>query len=345
MRLYLIDPKLNWYKANLHCHTCNSDGHFTPEEIKKLYIEHGYQVVAYSEHDVIFDVRHLTDDNFIAITSTELSIDNYVYPANYGYVNKDNFIRRDYEHIHLNIYAKDPNNLTIPATNIENLKEHYFKMYGSRNIPCDGYKKEFTKESIQEVIDRANRAGFLVQFNHPNWSLNTRDDYINLKGLWALEVLNYATDIETGTEYCINIYDEMLREGHKICCVMGDDNHNNGGSLEGSFGGFNYIGAKELKYDQILSAMENGNIYCSTGPRFKSIYFDTKLKKIIVRCTSSENISFVGYNRTFRHHYGKNLTKAEFPINGDEIYFRISLKDKHGKVAHTRAYFLKEIGL
>lgn len=324
MKIYLIDSKLNWYKANLHCHTCNSDGHFTPEEIKKIYTEHGYQVVAYSDHDVIYDVRDLTGDNFVAITSTELSIDNYVTPANYGYVDDSNFIRRDYKHIHLNIYARDPNNL---------------------NNPCDGYKKEFTKESIQEVIDRANKLGFLVQFNHPNWSLNTREDYINLKGLWALEVLNYGTDIETGAEYCINIYDEMLREGHKICCVMGDDNHNGGGSLEGSFGGFNYIGAKELKYDQILTSMENGNIYCSTGPIFKSIYVDTKLKKVFVRCSSVENITLVGYNRTFRHHYGKSLTKAIFDIKGDEIYFRISVKDKHGKVAHTRAYFLKDLGL
>ena len=29
------------YKANLHCHTTVSDGHYSPEDVKEYYKEHG----------------------------------------------------------------------------------------------------------------------------------------------------------------------------------------------------------------------------------------------------------------------------------------------------------------
>ena len=32
-----IFPEGNWYKANLHCHSTESDGQLTPAEIKELY--------------------------------------------------------------------------------------------------------------------------------------------------------------------------------------------------------------------------------------------------------------------------------------------------------------------
>ncbi|MBR2363748.1 MAG: hypothetical protein IKA79_00975 [Lentisphaeria bacterium] len=40
----------NVYKANLHTHTKNSDGGYTPEEIIRLYGEHSYDVIAFTDH-------------------------------------------------------------------------------------------------------------------------------------------------------------------------------------------------------------------------------------------------------------------------------------------------------
>ena len=39
MRKYLITQGGNFYKANLHCHTDLSDGGFSPEDVKKMYME------------------------------------------------------------------------------------------------------------------------------------------------------------------------------------------------------------------------------------------------------------------------------------------------------------------
>lgn len=38
-RRYLLPEGAAYYKANLHCHTCISDGKLTPEEIKELYMQ------------------------------------------------------------------------------------------------------------------------------------------------------------------------------------------------------------------------------------------------------------------------------------------------------------------
>ncbi len=330
MKIYLIDPNKKWCKANLHCHTNFSDGYFSPGEIKKHYMEQGYSIIAYSDHEVIYDHSDLTDESFVALTSTEYSINCACGKT-----------------IHLCLFSKDPHNTFQVAAGEKNfnhsdLERH--KKFGKGELQFDGYNRKFTQESIQETIDRANRAGWLVQFNHPNWSLNTREDYINLKGLWSLEVLNYLTEIETGAEYCINIYDDMLRHGQKLLCTMGDDNHNFNGSFEGSFGGFNYIGVDELNYENVYNAMKDGTIYCSSGPIIKSIYIDTDEWKIYVECSEAEDIIFTGYGRAFRHYYGNNLTKADFKIFGGEKYFRITIKDKFGKVAHTHAYFLEDYG-
>lgn len=39
-----------WYKGNLHMHTKESDGAYTPEEAFELYLEHGYDFVARTDH-------------------------------------------------------------------------------------------------------------------------------------------------------------------------------------------------------------------------------------------------------------------------------------------------------
>ena len=76
MRKYLLPNTGNHYKANLHVHTTVSDGQMTPEEIKKIYMEKGYSIVAFTDHEVMVPHPDLTDDNFLAITSTEICVNN-----------------------------------------------------------------------------------------------------------------------------------------------------------------------------------------------------------------------------------------------------------------------------
>ena len=331
------------HKANLHCHTVLSDGKLTPEQVKEAYKNHGYSIVAYTDHDVLLDHSDLNDEGFLALTSSEYAVNQAQpgFPEIFD-TGISPWVRK--KCMHLNIFAKDPHNTFMPATDINQnwiLRDRY------PDTKCDGFIREYTTENINEMIRRCNEAGFLVQLNHPYWSLNEREDYINLKGLWGLEILNYATELETGSEYCPYIYDDMLRNGmYNLVCTMGDDNHNHAGFRE-SFGGSTMIGAKELEYSQVIEAMEKGHIYCTSGrdnpPQFKALYVEDNMIKI--DCTPVTNININGYGRADRHitaAEGETITHAEFPLRESDVYFRVSLRDEYGNNAHTHTYFVKD---
>ena len=74
MKKYLLGGKGNFYKANLHIHTTISDGCFSPEEVKRMYMEKGYSILAYTDHEVIVPHNELSDRNFLAITAYEASV-------------------------------------------------------------------------------------------------------------------------------------------------------------------------------------------------------------------------------------------------------------------------------
>lgn len=347
MKKYLLPNDVSWYRANMHCHTTVSDGHYSPEEIKKAYKEMGYSIVAYTDHEIIRTHNDLTDEEFLAITSSEFSINDCkpcfeIPEGEYmdGWKSK--------KVIHLGIYAKDKNNIFHPATSEETF--NYWKSQGKdmTGAECDGYQRVYTIESINETIKRLNDNGFLVSMNHPNWSLNDMNDYLNIEGLWSLEILNYATERISGAEYCPYIYDHMVRSGKNknLFCNMGDDNHNRGGSFDHSFGGSTIIGAKELEYSQVMNALEKGEFYCASGknpPRIYSLYVEDNIVKI--DCSPATDIFLTGMGRNFRfaNTDGKEITHAEFRLDKQDIMFRITVRDKYNNNAHTHYYKVSDL--
>lgn len=347
MKKYLLPENVNWYRANLHCHSTISDGQLSPAEIKDAYKAKGYSIVAYTDHEILLDHSDLNDEGFLALTSSEYSIgeaQTTYFPDPLGAENNGWQRRRT---IHMNIFSKDPHNEFQPAANDGTIAYVQNGKYTGQG-KCDGYVREYTIESINETIRRCNEAGFLVQYNHPVWSLNDEALYLNLKGLWSLEILNYATERITGREYCPYIYDEMVASGmYDLKCSMGDDNHNRGRSLAHSFGGSTMIGAKELEYSQIIEAMEKGHIYCTSGqdnpPLINALYVEDNVIK--VDCSPAQSVFLNGFARTYRvveSENGEDITHAEFKLDPNDVYFRITVRDKYGNNAHTHTYFVKD---
>jgi len=71
---------LNWkqhrrYKGNLHLHTTNSDGRLSPAEAAAWYRRHGYDFVAFTDHNKLTTGNGLAD-GLLAITGSELAVDN-----------------------------------------------------------------------------------------------------------------------------------------------------------------------------------------------------------------------------------------------------------------------------
>lgn len=339
MKKYLLPNDVNWYRANMHCHTTLSDGYFTPEQIKDEYKKMGYSIVAYTDHEILLDHSDLNDDEFLALTSTEYSIND---DKSCFEIPKGSYMDawRSQKVIHLGVYSKDPHSTFQPASNLDSLswmKDRYKDVFNG-----DGYQRQYTIKSINETIKRLNESGFLVSLNHPNWSLNDMNDYLSIDGLWSLEILNYATERISGAEYCPYIYDHMVRNGnYNLFCNMGDDNHNRGGSYDHSFGGSTIFGASELKYEQIIESMEKGNFYCASGknpPKINALYVEDNVVKI--DCSPATDIFLTGMGRNFRYAStnGEEVTHAEFKLDKQDIMFRVTVRDKFGNNAHTHFY-------
>jgi len=68
--------KGNWYKGNLHLHTTNSDGTYTPKKICNLYKEAEYDFVSITDHNKVTEVKELPP-SFLLISGAELNKDNF----------------------------------------------------------------------------------------------------------------------------------------------------------------------------------------------------------------------------------------------------------------------------
>ena len=323
MKEILLDSNLPFYKANLHCHTTLSDGKKSREEIKESYKEHGYSIVAFSDHEHLIDNSNLNDEDFLAITSAELAIKENR--------KKSTLTNLRMKVCHLNLFSPDPHNIMTPCYSAAH--DHFINDL-NRNLikqPKD-MKRVYSTRGINKIIREANRQGFLVSFNHPSWSLQTERDYIGLDGLWAVEI--YNTDvIAVGGMADEHVFDEMLRAGKKIFCTAADDNHNKN---DDSFGGFVMINAEKLDYDVIFNALRYGYFYSSTAPVINSLVYEDG--RVSFECSDVVRVSLITEGRRTDVMTGEKINSGEFQTREDDGYFRLVFTDDKGRLAWTQAY-------
>lgn len=332
MKKVLLDSRKNFYKANLHCHSTKSDGTMTVEEIKDVYKNNGYSIIAYTDHEHLLNNSFLNDDDFLAITSCEVAVKEHP--------EQSTLVKTDMKVAHLNFIAKDPENTDTPCYN--STYDYFVKDWFKDEIvhTCGEYDRVLSKEGISEMIRIANEKGFLVTYNHPNWSLQNATDYIGYEGLWAVEVYNNECWCSGRMEYDIHSYENFLRNGQRIACVAADDNH----GIYSVCGGWVMINADNLKYDTIIDAMEKHNMYASFGPEIKELYVEGDTAYLTFSKGEFALMSTIGRRvskKMAENPNGEN--KAEFKILPNDGYIRFDVVDEKNRRAHTNAYFLDEI--
>ena len=139
-------------KGNLHSHTTNSDGHWTPEQAVQEFRAHGYQFLCLSEHDLYTDYSSQFDrDDFIILPGLEASA---VLIADDG-----TGARLRTHHMH-GILGTDE---MIAAAS-----EHFAHMERLEPIVCRGSWDG--RAVAQELADTLAAHGCAVTYNHPIWS-------------------------------------------------------------------------------------------------------------------------------------------------------------------------------
>lgn len=309
MKKELLGPYTNQYKANLHSHSTHSDGQYTPSEAKQLYKEHGYHILALSDHNVFVNHNDLTDENFLMINAVEIDISNGDPWPNY-------------KTYHLNFFATKAN------------IQQFISLEKKYDVNC-----------VNEWITQAKENGFIAQYNHPRWSYQHLFDYVNLKNLWGFEVYNYGCEVENLNGWGEYEYESFcknhLTEEH-LNVTATDDNHNyhkgNDNPRSDSFGGFNYVLAKSLNYEDVMDALINGYTYASTGLQIYKLTQEDNV--VFIETSPCSKIALLCDNRLtdLKFANDNSLTKATLHIPESAKFFRIVIQDTNHKKALTKSY-------
>lgn len=332
MRKYLLPQNTKFFKANLHCHTNISDGKETPEEIKQLYSQKGYSVVAFTDHEILIPHPELNDENFLALNSYEYEIISPRKP--------DNPAHKLRKTCHMCLIALEPDNTTHVCWH-GGLWGNALNYLDQAKIREDEplFIRHYNGECISHVMREARKAGFFVTYNHPVWSMEDMADIANYHGMNALEIFNTGCAVGGWDEYNNTVYDAMLRRGEKIFCIAADDNHD----VSNMFGGWTMIAADKLEYRNITKALEDGNFYASTGPEIHALWFEDG--KLHIECSPAARIVATHGSRIIRQYKAKDapLTEAVIPVGTDDIYIRVTVYDQKGEHADTNAYFIEDL--
>ncbi len=324
MRKYLLPESGNDYKANLHCHSTISDGKLSVEEIKKIYMEEGYSIVAYTDHHYLAGHNDLAEPGFLPLNGYEISVND-----------KNDTIKRT---CHFCLIARKPDNLNQVCI--------YPSKYLPESIePNFDVEHAYNGRTISEMMQAGRDAGFFVTYNHPCWSQERYPEYMSYDGMHAMEIVNYGCIATGWNDVNDHVYDDMIRGGKKIFCIATDDNHNKHPRDTrdwDSFGGFTVIRAEALEYEKVTDALFEGNFYASQGPIIHDLYIEDG--EVHITCEPADRIFLSTNHRRAAIRFaegGAELTEAVFPIKEADTYIRLTVVDASGNMAFTNAYFLK----
>lgn len=332
----LLSSEKNQYKANLHCHSTRSDGHLTPEELKSLYKANGYDVLAITDHCNPKNHSALNDEDFLLLTGYEA----YIRPDPNGQYNVFQ------PEIHLNLFAREPQNETLICYNPHYTKYVPKEKHAELCRAGSEAPRQYTVEYINEFIKTAVENGYLVAYNHPVWSMESEERILSYENIFSLEMYNTSSFMLNNLESGELIYDLMMRRGMRLGCHAGDDNHN-GALGNDSCGWYTVILADSLDYDSIIRAMDEKNCYASNGPRIHkiSIVDGEEGKHVHVECSPASK-AFLHFGSKMpkfkRLPAEESATSFDFPLHADAQYIRIAIYDGQGAVANSRGFFRDE---
>jgi hypothetical protein len=135
--MFLTNPfgtEGKWYKGNLHTHTTNSDGAWSPEKVASEYRSNGYDFLFITDHWKVTDVSGLSTDGFLALNGEELDIG----PSELGY---------HYHIVALNLKEPIASNSASNAQELINL----IKSKGAEAVIAHPYWSGLTANDIQPL--------------------------------------------------------------------------------------------------------------------------------------------------------------------------------------------------
>ena len=295
------------YRGNLHGHSTHSDGSLSAQAVVKTYADLGYDFTCLSDH--------LWIDNSYAATS--------VYDGRA--LDSKDFI-------------------TLPSAELHCYGKKYAQD-GVWHIVANGLPTDFAcsdaKESVSDLIARAQAAGAYVSLAHPEWYTMTNDEALLVSAADAVEIYNHSCVLSSARGSGIAIADFLLNEGHKISFTATDDSHFR---LPDFAGGWVIVAAPALSQNAIIAAFKEGHHYSSTGADFTDISIEDGI--LTVHTTPVQSIVLSGEGHLASVCHGSNITVARFNLSEfASEWFRITARGSSNQMAWSNPYFKSNLGL
>ena len=301
---------LSWYKGNTHTHTLNSDGDSSPDDVARWYREHGYQFLILSDHNFLTDPTALNalfgaDEQYLLIPGEEITDAVGGKP------------------LHINGLAV----------------ERLVKPQGGATMV----------EALQRDVDAIRAANGLPHLNHPNfgWAV-TAADIQRVRNDRLFEVFNGHPMVNNlgggGMPGLEEIWDVILSSGKLLYAVATDDAHHfkrpGDPSAAGPGRGWVVVRAARLSARDVISALERGDFYASTGVELADVQRSAQRVAIRIKpdAWSRYTTRFIGKDGRVLAESAAN--PAVYDIKGDEGYVRAVVLESNGKKAWVQPVML-----
>ncbi|MEM7239226.1 MAG: CehA/McbA family metallohydrolase [Pseudomonadota bacterium] len=295
-----------FWRGNLHTHSSRSDGSLASGEVCARYAEAGYDFLCLSDHFVgRYDYP---------ITDTTGSRTNRFTTILGAEVHSGAMANGEIWHLLA---------VGLPTGFAPSNSPHF------RALP--------DQESGAELARRCREAGAFVAIAHPQWYGQTLADAMSIDSAHAVEIYNHSCMVECSRGDGWAICDLMLSAGRRLTAIATDDAHFTGPD---HFGGWVMVKAEENEPDALLTALKTGAFYASTGVELRDVSVEGD--RVRVACSPAAHIVAVGQNAASAQVHGRNVTRAELPLDAFRRHgwLRITVMDGFGRSAWSNPIWL-----
>ncbi|WP_339707941.1 histidinol-phosphatase [uncultured Kriegella sp.] len=306
-----------WYKGNLHTHSYWSDGDEFPEVILDWYKTRGYEFMALSDHNTVAREEKWKTISEDSIYQTAFR----KYLNTYG----DDWVAHKIDSgktlVKLKTFAEyrdlveEPGKfLVIPSEEITDGFEGKHIHMNATNIqekiePQGGSSvAEVMQNNINQVLDQRERTGvpIMPHINHPNFFYSiSLDDMISLKGERFFEVYNghpmvhnMGDSTHISTEDMWDLINISYLESNKplMYGLATDDSHSyhkKGKKWSNAGRGWVMVQSDTLSAKALITSMEAGQFYSSTGVTLKEVNYQDNTLSVVVDAEQGVTYSIV----------------------------------------------------
>lgn len=300
IRQIAFEGEGKFLKGGLHCHTTRSDGKGTPEEVIALHVQNGYDFLALTDHRR-YNFKNFTDLPITIVPGMEMD------------------------------------------RNIEGEGSvHCFHTVCLGPVEGNGYEHDQTFPSgkvadqyeFQPLLDDIHAHNNMTFYCHPEWSGTSAQEFMRMKGHFAMEVWNSGCVIENHQDMNAPYWDELLFDGQRIWGVAVDDGH----AMYQHCKGWVMVRAQN-NVPAILQALREGRFYASTGPEIYDFFVEDGVAK--VKCSPAACVEFLSWRMPSKVIKGEEMTEAHSTFPASLRYIRACVTDREGRRAWTNPIFLK----